>query len=80
VPYTEFEPSGTNVTFSHAWSTPGDYTIAVKAKDQYGAKGPQSSFKLSITKTRAVYTPFQWFLQQYPFLFPILQKILFLQR
>ena len=58
IPYTEFKPSGTNVTFSHAWSKPGDYTITVKAMDQYGAKGQQSSFNLKITKSRAVTNPF----------------------
>jgi hypothetical protein len=67
IPYTEFKPSGTNVTFSHAWSTPGDYTIAVKAMDQYGAKSQQASFKLKITKSRAATNPF---------LLQILEKII----
>jgi hypothetical protein len=87
VPYTELKPSGTEVTFSHAWSNGGDYTIIVKAMDQYGAKSPQSSFKLSITKNRAVTNPvlFQLLenlmdhfplLEQFPNAFPILRYIL----
>jgi subtilisin family serine protease len=76
IPYQGPYASGEEATFSHSWSTTGDYTIAVKARDQYGAKGPQSNFRLSITKTRAVYTPFQWFLQQHLNLFPILRLLI----
>jgi hypothetical protein len=67
VPYTEFKPSGTNVTFSHAWSTPGDYTIIAKAMDQYGAKGQQAHLNLKITKSRAVTNPI---------LFQLLEKLM----
>jgi hypothetical protein len=76
VPYSEFKLSGTNVTFSHSWSEGGDYTIIAKAKDHYGAKSPQSSFKLSITKNRAMNTPFLNFLNTHLNLFPILRILL----
>jgi hypothetical protein len=76
MPYTGPYASGEEVTFSHSWSKEGDYTINAKAKDEYGSKSLQSSFRLSITKTRAVYTPFQWFLQQHPHLFPIIRLLL----
>ena len=66
-PYTELKPSGTEVIFSHAWRTPGIYTICVKAKDQYGAKSPQASLKLTIAKNRAVTNPV---------LFQLLEKII----
>jgi hypothetical protein len=74
--YTGPYANGEEVTFSHAWSEVGDYTIIAKAMDQYGAKSPQNSFRLSITKTRAVYTPFIKFLQDHPNPFPILRLLL----
>jgi hypothetical protein len=37
VPYTEFNPSGQEVTFSHSWNERGDYTVVAKAKDKFGA-------------------------------------------
>jgi hypothetical protein len=76
IPYTGPYASGEEVTFSHSWSKEGDYTINAKAKDEYGSKSLQSSFRLSITKTRAVYTTFLNFLQNHPNLFPILRQIL----
>jgi hypothetical protein len=47
-------PSGEEVTFSHAWSEEGEYTIIAKARDKYGAKSPQNTFKLTITKNKVV--------------------------
>ncbi|MCK4995592.1 MAG: hypothetical protein KAR55_01785, partial [Thermoplasmatales archaeon] len=76
IPYQGPYANGEEVTFSHAWSEAGDYTIIAKAMDQYGAKSPQNSFRLSITKTRAVYTPFIKFLQDHPNPFPILRLLL----
>jgi ABC-type glycerol-3-phosphate transport system substrate-binding protein len=67
VPYTEFNPSGTEVTFSHAWSNGGDYTVVAKAKDKFGAKSPQAFLNLKITKSRAVTNPI---------LFQLLEKLM----
>jgi hypothetical protein len=77
VPYTELKPSGTEVTFSHAWSTPGDYTITAKAMDQIGAKSPQAHLNLKITKNRAVTNPvFFQFLEKLIAQFPLLELLL----
>jgi hypothetical protein len=76
IPYTGPYASGAEATFSHAWGKGGDYTIAAKAKDEYGGKSLQSSFRLSITKTRAVYTPFIKFLESHLDLFSILRLLL----
>ena len=46
--------SGEEVTFKHAWSQDGDYTIIAIAMDQYGQKSQQTQFKLKITKGRSV--------------------------
>jgi hypothetical protein len=56
-PWTELKPTGTEVTFSHAWSEVNTYTINVRAKDQYEAKGPQTSFRITISKNRALTNP-----------------------
>jgi hypothetical protein len=69
--------SGEEVEFGHAWSENGEYYIKVKAMDQYGAKGPISSFKLNIGKSRMIMNPFLLrFLERYPNTFPILRQIL----
>lgn len=46
-------PANGEAIFSHAYNEPGDYTIAARAMDQYGAKGQQSSFKLKVSVNRA---------------------------
>jgi hypothetical protein len=73
--------SGEEVTFSHSWSEPGDYTIIAKAKDQYGVKSPQNSIKLKITKNKAVTNPIilgiqEYLIEHFPNLFPLLQRLL----
>jgi hypothetical protein len=86
-PYTGPYPSGKEVTFTHSWNEGGDYTIIVKVRDEFGAKSPQNSTKLRITKNRPVTNPvlFQLLenlmdhfplLEQFPNAFPILRYIL----
>jgi hypothetical protein len=53
MPYTGPFSSDEEVTFSHAWSEPDQYTIKVKAKDEYEGESPQSSFKVQISKSRS---------------------------
>jgi hypothetical protein len=64
---------------SHTWAAEGTYTIKAKAKDEFGLVGSEATLTVTMPRNRAVNTPFQWFLQQHPNLFPIL-KILLLQR
>ena len=52
--YTGPYSSGEAATFSHVWTSAGEYTIIVKPKDQYEAKGPQNSQKIWITKNKAI--------------------------
>jgi len=69
--------SGEEVTFSHSWRESGTFTIVAKARDEYGGKSPQNSFKLSITKNRAVTNPvlFQ-LLENLMDHFPLLERLL----
>ena len=77
MPYTGPYASGEEITFSHAWSEGGDYTITAKARDGYEAKSPQNSFKLSITKNRAVTNPvLLQLLEKLMDHFPILRQLL----
>jgi pyrrolidone-carboxylate peptidase len=74
--------SGTDVKVKHTWQGEGTYTIRAFAKDEFGLAGPEGTLTVTITKgkNRVINSPFQWFLEQHPYLFPILQKILLLQR
>ena len=75
--YTGPYANGEEVTFSHAWGEAGDYTIIAKVMDQYGAKSPQNSFKLTLTKSRAVTHPILLnLLEKLMDHFPLLELIL----
>ena len=75
--YGDLCPSGEYVTFSHAYNTAGDFNIAVKARDQYGAKSGQTSFKVKILKNRAITNPIlQRIVEQLIAQFPILSRLL----
>jgi hypothetical protein len=76
-PYTGPYPSGKEVTFTHSWNEVGDYTIIVKVRDEYGAKSPQNSIKLTITKNRAVTNPVLiLLLENLMDHFPLLERLL----
>ena len=73
MPYTGPYASGEEVTFSHAWSEPGDYIIIVKVRDMFGATSPRNYIQLSISKSKAITNPviFQLlenFIDQFPLL------------
>ena len=77
IPYQGPYTSGQEVTFSHSWNEGGEYTICVKAKDKFGAKSPQNSLKVTITKSRAVTNPvFFQFLEKLIAQFPLLERLL----
>ena len=58
----------------------GTYTIGVQAKDVYDAESEWTYVQFNVTKNKTINIPFLNFLQSHPYLFPILQKILLLQR
>jgi len=70
--------SAETAEFSHAWSSPGDYTIITKAMDEYGAKSSQSQIKITVIKSRnIVVNPFfAKFLERLFDNFPLLERIL----
>jgi hypothetical protein len=68
MPYDGPYSSGEEVTFSHAWNEPDDYSIAVKAKDEFEGESSQTSFKLKISRSKAAINPS---------LFQFLEKLLY---
>ncbi len=66
-----------NVTVSHTWDEDGTYTIKAKAKNIYGAEGPEGTLTVEIPRNRAVYHPLLLrFFERFPNLFPILRYLL----
>ena len=74
--WTEYKNSGETISLSHSWSYLGNYTIKVKARDEYCSEGNWETFEVRIQKNKAINTPFQTFLENHPNLFPLLRLIL----
>jgi len=68
--------SGSPATASHTWTSQGTYTIRAKAKDIYGAVGPEGTLSVTMPKNKAIYNPILNFLKNSPNAFPILRQLL----
>jgi hypothetical protein len=68
--------SNTIITKDHVWEEKGTYTIRTRAKDEYDAIGDWSEFAVRMPRNKVINTPFINLLEEYPNLFPILQKLL----
>jgi hypothetical protein len=75
---TGFNPSGDDVKLKNTWNSKGTYTIRAYAEDTNGLVGPEGTLTVTIKKgkNRAITSPFQWFLEQHPYMFPILRLLL----
>jgi len=72
--------SGQKVSAYHKWNEPGSFEIRVKAKDINGSQSEWSDpLSVTMSRNRAITTPFQKFLENHSNLFPILRYILGLQ-
>jgi hypothetical protein len=69
--------SGKVVTISHSWGTVGNYTINARTIDQYGAKSSITTYKVRITKSRAI-TNHVLLLQNIIDHFPILKSAIYM--
>jgi len=68
--------SGNEVSDNHSWSK-GTYDIKVKAKDTRGFESDWSDpLVVTVPRNKAISNPFLNWLQGYPNLFPLLQKII----
>jgi hypothetical protein len=74
--WTNFSASGATVVVSHTWAEKDTYTITAKAQDKFGLEGPEGTLEVSMPKNKAINTPFLRFLEQHPYLFPLLRQLL----
>ena len=68
--------SGVEVTLSHSWSEKGNYVIQAYAKDINEAESDTVALEISMSRNRVINTPFQSFLQNHLYLFPIIRLLL----
>jgi len=76
---SDFVASGSDKSVSHIWDGEDTYYIIVRAEDTFGNVGGQAIKQITIPRNKVIYNFFLRFLQSYPNIFPLLQKIL-LQR
>lgn len=72
-------PSGTCFQVNHKWFQQGNYNIKVQARDIYLAESDWAMLEVIMPKLKAVSTPFLQFLENHPYMFPLLQQLLGLQ-
>ena len=65
--------SGEKATISHTWDMEGTYTVTVKAKDVFGAEGPEGTLPVTMPKTSGFFSSF---MDNFPLIFRML-KLLF---
>jgi outer membrane protein assembly factor BamB len=71
--WTDDYNTGEEITLSHAWSSDGSFTIKAKARDTFGAEGPEASLTVTMPRSRTVHnTLFLKFLER----FPLLERLL----
>ena len=69
--------SGDIAEATYTWTEKEDYEIRAKAKDEFGFESPWSDpLSISMPKNKTFSTTFLRFLENHPFLFPMLQKLL----
>jgi hypothetical protein len=75
--WTTFQASGPpGYSESHSWDTQGTYIIQAKSKDIYGAESDWAEFTVTMPRNKAMtYPMFLRFLEQYPLLNLLLQRI-----
>ena len=72
--------SGYKESASHSWKEDGKYQIKVRAKDSNGVQSEWSDpLAISMPKNKTIKTPFLNFLENHPYLFPLIRQILNLQ-
>jgi hypothetical protein len=66
------------IRFLHKYTSMGSYNIRVKARDDFGGESDWGTFKIIISKNKAINTPLflQKFLQRFPFMVKILNQII----
>jgi hypothetical protein len=73
---SSFNPSGIDFTIRYKWTNAGTYTIKANAEDDHGLIGPEATFTVTMSKNKAMNTPFLNFLEEHSNLLLIFQKII----
>jgi photosystem II stability/assembly factor-like uncharacterized protein len=69
--------AGEEATASHTWSNQGTFTITATAEDTEGGVSDEGSLEIVMPRNKAVNRPlFLQFLENHPYLFPILRYLL----
>jgi len=68
--------SGEEICASHTWNQMGDFIISARLQDDYGSMSPTGTLKVTMPRSRTFDLPFFKFLQNYPMLFQLLQRLL----
>jgi pyrrolidone-carboxylate peptidase len=68
--------SGLDVNITHTYTRKGSFTIEAKARDPYGEESDWETLTVTIPRDRVINRPILYFLQNYPYLFLSLQKLI----
>ena len=69
-------PSGDEIKSSHTWNEDGTYEIRVKAQDIHGFESDNATLQVSTPRVKTFNNPFLQFLENHPYLFPLLRQLL----
>jgi len=67
--------SGIEVTANHTWNNRGKYTVKVKAIDTHNTESDWATLEVSMPKNKII-NPFERFLENHPYMFPLLRQLL----
>jgi hypothetical protein len=68
--------SNSEIKINHTWNKKGPYIISVMVKNTDNIGSQWSTIEINMIKNKPIITPFLTFLENYPYLFPILRQIL----
>ncbi|MEA3458292.1 MAG: PQQ-binding-like beta-propeller repeat protein [Candidatus Thermoplasmatota archaeon] len=70
-------PSGTELSLPHTWMFQGTYSLKAKAKDEHEMESDWATLEVSMPKNKPyINTPFLRFLENHPYIFPVLKYLL----
>jgi parallel beta-helix repeat protein len=67
--------SGEGLKIGHTWLEKGTFIISAKTMDVFGEESDLATLEVSMPKNKMI-NPFERFLENHPYMFPILRKIL----
>ena len=74
--WTEFYPSGEDITVKHTYNTQGDYSVVALAMNINDNIGPWGTLQVTMPRNKIINRPILNFLNNHPNLFPILRQLL----